>query len=476
MTTESPRRRGPRGRPTRRQVLAGALTGAGLLGAGFAASTRPNIFTGGAAPDPLRSVTVAFDENGTRSTLHEDDLDRLPSQSRVVADAADPEPARRQQKFLDGCSPWLHALPEHRRDFALSALLDLWVLTDSLPATVASWAQPWRFIWPRDAAFSAVALARVDAADLAWRHLLHLQSVQSEDGSFAARVSPDTGAAPDDRASQFDSVGLSTWAISEVHRSASAAGSPVDLSEMAPMITRSARRLLDHTRHGSILPPVTPDYWEVVESQVTLGTAGPTLIGFEALSSIAGADENLFDDVDGGAGAIWDGASTFASTFSRTFGANGLQRYPTSGGLDSAIAYLPAAGFGETGRGGADERRTTSGRTHGHGSAFTLEVGALDRVWDRLLQPAGGIKPGHGWIFDRSSWTPSTSLMGLGFARLGQRRRAEEIFDWLADHRTAAGSLPEKVTAEGDPVSVAPLSWTASNVIIGLDELYARRD
>lgn len=100
----------------------------------------------------------------------------------------------------------------------------------------------------------------------------------------------------------------------------------------------------------------------------------------------------------------------------------------------------------------------------------------MDRVWDRLLQPAGGIKPGHGWIFDRSSWTPSTSLMGLGFARLGQRRRAEEIFDWLADHRTAAGSLPEKVTAEGDPVSVAPLSWTASNVIIGLDELYARRD
>lgn len=245
---------------------------------------------------------------------------------------------------------------------------------------------------------------------------------------------------------------------------------------MAPMIERSARRLLDHTRLGSILPPVTPDYWEVVESQVTLGTAGPTLIGFEALSTMAGADENLFDDVDGGAGAIWGSTATFAATFSRTFGANGLQRYPTSGGLDSAIAYLPAAGFGETGRGGAGDPPATRGRTHGNGTAFTLEEGAMDRVWDSLLQPAGGIKPGHGWIFDRSSWTPSTSLMGLGYARLGQRGRAEEIFDWLADHRTAAGSLPEKISADGDPVSVAPLSWTASNVIIGLDELYAGRD
>ena len=51
----------------------------------------------------------------------------------------------------------------------------------------------------------------------------------------------------------------------------------------------------------------------------------------------------------------------------------------------------------------------------------------------------------------------------------------ESVLDWLTEHRTSAGSLPEKISADGDPVSVAPLSWTAANVIITLDELYGHR-
>ena len=136
-----------------------------------------------------------------------------------------------------------------------------------------------------------------------------------------------------------------------------------------------------------------------------------------------------------------------------------MRRYPTAGGPDSAIAYLPAAGL----------------VPNAVDAIYALGAELLGGVWDRLEQPAGGIKPGHGWIIDRSSWTPSTSLMGLGFARLGQTERAESILDWLSAHRTSAGSLPEKITAEGAPVSVAPLSWTAANVIITLDELYVRR-
>ena len=101
-----------------------------------------------------------------------------------------------------------------------------------------------------------------------------------------------------------------------------------------------------------------------------------------------------------------------------------------------------------------------------------VDAESLSAVWAGLEQPAGGIKPGHGWINDRSSWTPSTSLMGLGFARLGVRDRAGQVLDWLTRNRTEAGSFPEKISAEGTPVSVAPLSWTAANVIITLDELY----
>jgi GH15 family glucan-1,4-alpha-glucosidase len=42
---------------------------------------------------------------------------------------------------------------------------------------------------------------------------------------------------------------------------------------------------------------------------------------------------------------------------------------------------------------------------------------------------------------------------------------------WLDQHRTAAGSLPEKVLANGQPASVAPLAWTAAAVVITADQL-----
>ena len=69
------------------------------------------------------------------------------------------------------------------------------------------------------------------------------------------------------------------------------------------------------------------------------------------------------------------------------------------------------------------------------------------------------------------SWTPSTSLLGLALARSGERTAALEILTWLAEHRTEAGSLPEKVLFDGRPAEVAPLAWTAANVLLSLDVL-----
>jgi glucoamylase len=51
------------------------------------------------------------------------------------------------------------------------------------------------------------------------------------------------------------------------------------------------------------------------------------------------------------------------------------------------------------------------------------------------------------------------------------RARAVDLLRWLDQHRTAAGSLPEKVLANGQPASVAPVAWTAAAVVITADEL-----
>ncbi|RAF76376.1 hypothetical protein DN546_31560, partial [Burkholderia multivorans] len=167
------------------------------------------------------------------------------------------------------------------------------------------------------------------------------------------------------------------------------------------------------------------------------------LIGLRALTSLgdAGTAERLGERT-----AV---AEAFTETFARTFGAGGLQRYPSSGGFDSAAAYLPASGMGPD----------------------LVDAAARDGRGERRRQPASGIRPGTGWILDGASWTPSTSLLARGYARLGESARAEAVLDWLAGHRTASGSLPEKVDGEGTPVSVAPLAWTAANVVLALDAL-----
>jgi GH15 family glucan-1,4-alpha-glucosidase len=69
------------------------------------------------------------------------------------------------------------------------------------------------------------------------------------------------------------------------------------------------------------------------------------------------------------------------------------------------------------------------------------------------------------------SWTNITATYAMTAAGLGDRTTAKAWLGWLAAHRTASGSLPEKVLADGSPASVAPLAWTAAAVIIAADEL-----
>ncbi|MGO3023787.1 MAG: hypothetical protein ACTIIH_11180 [Brevibacterium sp.] len=270
-------------RPSRRAMLTGAVVGIGAIGLGSAITSA---LAEAARPDPVRSVTAAYTRSGLREALNAESAQILPAQSRVMPNCADPGPARRQQEFLEGCEPWLGSLPADRRELAVSALLDLWVLSDELPAPVAGWAGAWRYVWPRDTAFCAVALARVGLSELAWSHLRCLQSVQSADGSFAARVEASTGLPPDDRESQFDSLGLVLWAVSEVHSVSTATTGQSDTGELDDLLRRTSRRLFDLTDRGRSLPPVGPDYWEVRESQVTLGLAGPTLVGMNSLTAL----------------------------------------------------------------------------------------------------------------------------------------------------------------------------------------------
>jgi len=97
------------------------------------------------------------------------------------------------------------------------------------------------------------------------------------------------------------------------------------------------------------------------------------------------------------------------------------------------------------------------------------------RAWDQapvlMARPGGGLAPGGSWRRDGISWTNVTASRAMTAAFIGHRDEAMARLHWLDQHRTAAGSLPEKVLPNGQPASVAPLAWTAAAVVITADQL-----
>ena len=59
-------------------------------------------------------------------------------------------------------------------------------------------------------------------------------------------------------------------------------------------------------------------------------------------------------------------------------------------------------------------------------------------------------------------------MFALQAAASGREAEADRWLDWLYAHRTSLGSLPEKVRADGQPLSVATLAWTSGIVTLSL--------
>ncbi len=104
--------------------------------------------------------------------------------------------------------------------------LDLRARTLDDGAALAAPAPKWRYVWPRDASFTAAAFARTGHVDDARDVLGFLARVQEDDGSFHARYLPDGSGVPADRGLQSDGVGWVLWAAAVVLEEPPAAARP----------------------------------------------------------------------------------------------------------------------------------------------------------------------------------------------------------------------------------------------------------
>lgn len=330
-------------------------------------------------------------------------------------------------------------------DMSRDALLDINTLTVPSGGVVAAWSDHWRYIWPRDAAFAAAALAQTGHVTDALRNLEFLQGVQAPDGTFQARYLPDGSGFPDDRGVQLDGIGWSLWGS---YWTISHAGTPSAQRSAAnriqTLISKSTEAAVRLTEGPDRLPPVSSDYWETKETKLTLGTAAAMLSGLRSAAAI----QAILGDRKANQ-QLTDHANEVETAIHQRFGPEGYPR-TVGGKRDTAVAFLLPP----------FQPRVNDSVL----KAFSLAA-------DEMRRPAGGLAPGAGWKDDGISWTPETAIFALVSAHVGDTQRADKRLDWLNEHRTSDGSLPEKVLHDGSPAAVAPLAWTSATVLLTLAQI-----
>lgn len=328
-----------------------------------------------------------------------------------------------------------------------TALLELKLLMDNGSAPMAGWSGPWRYVWPRDSSFAAVAFARTGHLDEANQILDVLQQVQAPDGTFQARYLPGRAQPPDDRGVQLDGTGWSLWALSQV-----AARTPVDrrpalIERHRLLLNRSVALITEKTTGASAGGPlpISSDYWETRETKPTLATSAVLLAGLDAAA-------DCYRSVgDPRAVTIAAQAVAFRGRVLAAFGP-GFARHlgGGSGSADLGVAFLLPPFTDD---------------------AEPATVAGWRRSTSVMARPGGGLAPGGSWKSDGISWTPTTATEAMTAAALGDRAAAVRWLRWLDAHRTTEGSIPEKVLYNGQPAAVAPLAWSAAATVIAADEL-----
>jgi hypothetical protein len=393
---------------------------------------------------PLDAVAVAIGPGGGLVEIAA--ADGLVPSSRVLAGMPDSlDLAREQAAWLaKGTVPSIAGLSS---DLVATALLDLHVLSRPHGVAVAGWSEPWRYVWPRDAALVASALARTGHYVDAERIVGFLQHVQPESGLFQARYLADGSGIPDSRGIELDGIGWALWATDQVAAELNQADRTAFLKRHRRLIDRSTQAALSSISTPSSLPPASADYWEVKEKRLTLATAAVVCAGLESSAQLYQA----LGEVDKTHAAAV-GATRLRAAIKKDFGHSGYPRH-LGGGSDSVDLgvdfLLPPLSSG------VDE----------------TVVSAWQRAAALMARPAGGLAPGGSWRRDGVSWTNATASRAMTAAFIGHREEALARLRWLDQHRTAAGSLPEKVLSNGQPAAVSPLAWTAAAVVITADQL-----
>ena len=434
-------------------------------------------------PGETRTVSVAM---GVESA----------STTPAIEDVLAASPADRERR----CRAWwddrladldLTGIPETHRAGYRRAVLDLLLLCDpdSGSVSAAPHVQPtYYFSWPRDGAFSAVALARAGLPEPAVRFLAEfLPPLVRADGSFeqcyASNGEP-AGVIPVENDQQPAYV----WAVRETYEALRGENDPnaTPPDEFLAATWPTTRDALAYTRRAftdNDLLAATHDYAEMwTDADQSLWTNALAYRGFHdgaALARAAGEAE-LLEEADAARFARrYDRAATrVGDAIEREFFGIDPADLPV-GRLSSGAA--PEKGWSTVGEfashltlSGPEQRPTTinavatfpTGWTGDYGRTEEL-LSALDAMYDAsptrwlpkefcyaaaCYRAAGGMDP-------------ETSVG----SRADRAAAGDRVLADLADERLPGGAFAEEVGPDGEH-GFAALGWSSATYVLALDE------
>lgn len=382
---------------------------------------------------------------------------------------------------------WVHrnprdfaGLPQGVRDVFDRSLLILRSQIDNRGAIIAAndsdivrfGGDTYSYMWGRDGAFVAAALARAGYPELCQKFFNFCSPSLAERGYLFQHYNPDGSLASNWHAwlldgeevlpIQEDSTALILWALWIYYE----CSKDIDLvrSLYDDVIVKSAGFLLQFRDSESLLPNPCYDLWEerygVHAYTVASVIAGlraaarfaevfkegerAATYNFAADQMAAGIDQYLFDS----------GHARFARSGYRTDGGYELDQV-----VDVSLLGLATLGVVSP----ADPRMVETARVIREELTCLTATGGLARYKNDQYQRGGGTPddvPGNPW-FIATLWLCEYEISAS--STVAELRRAVPHLEWCATNALPSGVLAEQVDPiTGVPLSVSPLTWSHS--------------
>lgn len=329
-------------------------------------------------------------------------------------------------------------------------------------AAPTSTSPPYRFSWPRDGSFIALAHLQAGHASEARAFLDFMAGNQKPNGSWAINYHTNGQAFYDfgDRQNEHDQVGTLPWMM---YKYAQETGEWSWLEQKWPVIEKACRYLIQHQDPQTGLIGPTRDLWELSTTDSWTYTNAADIAGLRAGSQVAQrlgqsaaaaeftlAAERMTKGVET---YLWNEQEGF---FVRGYNLDSRRQDPKVEAANLALVY-PFAVFE------ANDPRMQK---------------MAAKILTELSSPWGGIRRySQDRYYGGQPWPVTTEWLAIYFAITGQTAQAQRLHETSTRYAYQTGSLQlgEQYDEQQQRwVSAVPLTWSGAKYILAAQALHPK--